>query len=678
MVFLNSALLAFLGALGLPILVHLLTLRKRRAREIPTLRFLKEIENTRLKRVQLTRWLLLLVRLLFLAALILAFARPLLTSGATFLPGGREPLSLLLLLDDSGSSRLPAESGRSVWEQVRDGVLERLQRLEPRDRVWLLPLSNPAEQVGPLTPDAARQRLAKWNPSWGAAHLDEALESALATLERDGSTRRQLLLLSDLRLDAPRWPQAKLPRGVQPLLAPVPSRAAGTAPLELELRSGILREDRPATLQVALAGEGAAAGLTLSLSVEGETRASRAVDAQTDEHWLSREELEFRLPESGWLRGSLRVDGDPVELDNELPFVLHVPEQRRVLLLAGDPALERVLAAALMPDPRYRRGLELVRGGPEQLQRVDPATVDQVVFALGQPLESTQLRALRELATRGARLLLLPARDADLRLADRQLQELGLPGVAGLRESPAAAWRLERLDRKHEILASILDDGGGVESVAITRLLALNAADPPGLARRTLAEAGGTPLLQTWERAEGRVLWLASAPDAQWSGLAASGLLAPLLQQGLRWLDGDDRLPAPQICGEPGHWQLPREPRGRDWTLNRDGKRWRLRLDPNKGWLELPALPEPGHYELRVDGKPAGWVAVRLPVGETTRALSDPKAWEKAEAGGWRVLGERDLRGGGDATAELAVWLLLAALLLLGVETWLARGRGGT
>lgn len=678
MVFLNGALLAFMGALGLPVLVHLLTLRRRRARGIPTLRFLKEIENTRLKRVRLTRWLLLLVRLLLLAALVLAFARPVLTGASAWLPGGREPVSLLLLLDDSASSRLPAEEGHSVWELARERALERLGGLEARDRVWLLPLSEPSRLQGPLTPTAAGQRLAKWIPTWGGARLDECLEAGLAALERDGSARRQVLLLSDLRLETPRLPADSLPRAVSLWLTRLPSPSKGAAPREVELRTGILREDRPVGLSLGLEGGEALADLSLSLAVEGETRLTRALSPQTSGPWRAREELDFRLPETGWLRGSLRLEGDAVELDNELCFVLHVPARRRVLLLAGDPELERVLAAALLPDERYRRGLELLRGSGTSLAGLDPSAVDQVVLALGQPLGVADLRRLREMSARGARFLLLPASHAELQVADRQARELGLPGVAALREAGQLPWRMDGLDRRHEIPASILEEEGALEPVAVRRLLELQAQDPPGLARRTLAQAGGRPLLQSLESEAGRALWLSTVPLPAWSGLGASGLLAPILQQGLRWLDGDDRLPPLQVCGEPGRWTPPREARGRDWTLVRGDARWRLKLDPRKGWLELPALPEPGHYEVLVDGRPAGWLAARAPVGETTRPVGDPARWNEPAAGGWRELKARDARNGGENPAELTPWLLLAVLALLGWESWLARGRGGT
>lgn len=677
MVLLNGALLAFLGALGLPILVHLLNQRRRKPREIPTLRFLKEIESTRLKRVKLTRWWLLLARLLFLLALVLAFARPVLR-GSGLLPGGREPLSLVLLLDESASSRLPSAGGMTVWDRVRDLAAARLERLEPRDRVWLLPLSRPEESAGPLAPDAARARLATLTPGWGAARLEPALERALQALEDAPAIHRQLLLVGDGRLDPPAGWRGRLPADLERGLAIIPS-TTGVAPLALDLRSGLLREDRPVALDAVFAGAGQSEGLALSLTLEGETRLQRALaavgDRQDGASWRVEEELEFRLPETGWLRGELSLTGDAVNLDNALPFVLHVPVRRRVALVTEDAELARVLGAALLPDERYRRGVELRVLASDGLAGLDPENVDQVVLALGEAGAAAGLRRLRELAARGVRFLLLPGGACDPELAGRQLHELGLPNAIGLRAARGGAWRVERLDRNHEILASILEPGHPAEAVQVGRLLELSPAPQPGLRTRSLAEAGGQPLLLTIEQGEGRALLLASAPLAGWSDLATSGLFAPLMQQGLRWLDADERLPASLVCGEPGRWTPPRGRTGRDWRVRRDGASWRLSLDPLKGWLAVPALPAPGHYELLCDGRPAGWLAARLPEGETVRPVAPDKAWRDEDAGAWRVLDRREAEGGG-ASSDLGPLLMGLALALLALETWLAAGRG--
>lgn len=674
MVFLHGALLGFLGALGLPVLVHLLTLRRRRAVDIPTLRFLREIESTRIKRVRLTRWWLLLARLLFLAALVLAFARPVLHSGAAFLPRGGEPLSLLLLLDDSASSRLPAPGGRSAWEAARAAALDRLQGLEPRDQVWLGGLADPGSLAGPLSPDAARRRLAAWSPTWGAAQAGETLEAGLAALRRDGGARRQLVLLTDLRLEPPRLADSLWPPALPALLAPLPTLPAAAAPQALELRGGLLRGDRPLALDVELAGERAGAGLSVAVVVEEETRAAHPVDGPDTSPWTARERLEFRLPEPGWLRGRVEVDGDEAAGVVDLPFVLRVPERRRVLVHVGDAFVRRAVEAALVPDERYGRGLELVRPAGGSLAAVDPASVDQLVLSLGQTLPAADVRALRALVAHGVRLLVLPEPDGDPALADRQARELGLPGVVEHR-LPGGGARVEELDRRHEILADILERDGDGEALRVLRLWTPDGDGGAELRRRTLAGAGGRPLLLALEGENGRALWLGTAPREDWSELAASGLWAPLLQQGLRWLDGDERLPAAVDCGRPGRWTPPRGERGLVWTLEGAGRSWRLSKDLRRGWLELPALPEPGHYQVKVDGRPAGWLAARVPAGETVRPAWEPRAWVARAGGPWQVVEAGRLEEGA-AAADLSPWLLAAALLLLVWEGWLARGGG--
>jgi hypothetical protein len=339
--------------------------------------------------------------------------------------------------------------------------------------------------------------------------------------------------------------------------------------------------------------------------------------------------------------------------------------------MAGGADQERVLAAALLPDERYRRGLELVRLDAATLAALDPAGLDQLVLALGHPLPAAALRSLREARNRGVRLLLLPAPDADPVEATRQLTELGLPAATGVARG---AWRLERLDRGHEVLASILEAQGGLESIAVMRLLELGADEVTGLGRRSLAEAGGRPLISAFEGEGGRLLFLATAPDEEWSTLATSGLLAPFLQQGLRWLDGDERLPAILDCGAAGRIVPPRGVVGGDWRLEKEGAQWRAVLDPVRGWLDSPPLPEPGHYRLLADGRPVAWVAVRLPAGETTRPVGGEAAWRAPEAGGWTRLQPREA-GRGVEAAELGPLLLAAALALLAVEGWLATGR---
>jgi uncharacterized membrane protein len=80
MTFLNPAILFGLLAASIPILIHLLNLRKLKKIEFSTLIFLKELQKNKIRKIKIKQWLLLLLRVLLILFIVLAFARPTLKS----------------------------------------------------------------------------------------------------------------------------------------------------------------------------------------------------------------------------------------------------------------------------------------------------------------------------------------------------------------------------------------------------------------------------------------------------------------------------------------------------------------------------------------------------------------------------------------------------------------------
>src|SRR5512141_212365 len=76
MTFLNPFVLFGLVAAAIPVILHLLNLRKLRTIEFSTLAFLKELQQTKIRRLKLRQLLLLIVRTLLVICIIFAFARP--------------------------------------------------------------------------------------------------------------------------------------------------------------------------------------------------------------------------------------------------------------------------------------------------------------------------------------------------------------------------------------------------------------------------------------------------------------------------------------------------------------------------------------------------------------------------------------------------------------------------
>src|SRR6185312_90547 len=101
--FVAPLVLVGLGALALPVLIHLIQRERKRVVAFPSLMFLRRIPYQSVRRRRIRHWALLLLRLAALALIVAAFARPFLPqarSAPVAASGARE---VVILLDTSYS-----------------------------------------------------------------------------------------------------------------------------------------------------------------------------------------------------------------------------------------------------------------------------------------------------------------------------------------------------------------------------------------------------------------------------------------------------------------------------------------------------------------------------------------------------------------------------------------------
>ena len=84
MTFLSPSSLLFLFAIGLPIAIHILNRLSVKKVNFSSIRFIKSLENNAIRNVKFKKWILLLLRIGFIASIVFMFSRPV-TKG--FMPG---------------------------------------------------------------------------------------------------------------------------------------------------------------------------------------------------------------------------------------------------------------------------------------------------------------------------------------------------------------------------------------------------------------------------------------------------------------------------------------------------------------------------------------------------------------------------------------------------------------
>src|SRR5262249_52305247 len=125
--FVFPALLGGLLLVGIPVLLHLIMRQKPRHLLFPAFRFLLQRHRTNQRKLRLRHLLLLALRVLLIALICLALARPKLYSERLNLSADR-PAAAVLLFDTSLSMEY-AVAGRSRLEEAKQRALELLDEL---------------------------------------------------------------------------------------------------------------------------------------------------------------------------------------------------------------------------------------------------------------------------------------------------------------------------------------------------------------------------------------------------------------------------------------------------------------------------------------------------------------------------------------------------------------------
>src|SRR4051794_11066093 len=152
MSFLSPLFFAGLGAIAIPIIVHLIQRERKRVIHFPSLMFIRRIPYQSVRRRRIRHWLLLAMRAAALALIVLAFARPFFRqsalAAAAAAGGARE---VVILLDQSASMGYADH-----WQKAQDAARTIARGLGKDDRATLVLFGRNAEENMRATSDRTR------------------------------------------------------------------------------------------------------------------------------------------------------------------------------------------------------------------------------------------------------------------------------------------------------------------------------------------------------------------------------------------------------------------------------------------------------------------------------------------------------------------------------------------
>ena len=576
-----------LGALAIPVIVHLVFRRKSRKVDLGTLRFLKSVLQANSRTRNLKRWLLLAMRLGCILLLVLLFARPHLRG----LQAQSTRPFLAILIDQSASMERRGPGGRLIDQAVAEArrLLEDAGpavdcRVAFFDHA-IHPL-NPGDDTGKTTTSLLHQLSAP--PALaGATNFNLAMEWARDVCVKSKQLKRQVVLLTDLQRAGLDWALTEpMPPGIDVRVVDLGQPQTSNASVTMVNAPGpVTRPGTTASVTATILNSGPFA-LEKAETVLHLTRGDRQINLRQQISLVpgSTGRVDFQTPElaEGLWRGYVELEhDDDYRFDNKRWFAIRVAPPLPTLIVDGQPdALPQRTAAYFLET-----ALRLAPPGeiaPERL--FEPTTwpmeddtkfpdlkgTSLVVLANIPAITRTEASRLAKWVRSGGGLLVF-AGEPTTDEGTKPLVEagLGVGTVRGFATSSNAPWRLEEWDATHPVFEPFGDVQRGELSRRAFR--GITRIDPASEAVVLARFSGGAPAVIQHDVEQGRVIWFAAGCDGNWSDWPRSRLYLPLNYQLLSYLGGlaeggpvrnhvlDDQSDGAQLPGvvEVGnHWDV--------------------------------------------------------------------------------------------------------------------------
>lgn len=731
MTFLHPILaLAGLSAVAIPIILHLLMRRRRTPIMYGAMRFLVEAYRKHRRRLTLEQLLLLAARCLLLALIAVALGRPLLGSAMGARTG---PTTLYLLIDNSlASSVRDGESSDLDGLETRAAAL--LDRLDAAsgDRVALIALAAPARAI--VLPASyefgtVSRLIEGLEPTDAPMDLPGGIELVRGAIEGEGdrAPRSVVAVLSRFRLGSTGQRQAlsALPDGVS-VLAADPARddpgnvtIVGLEPVRSVLVGGPGGTERTTHVRIRLARSGRAVARAAITSVSvalvrGDRVEPERVIGRASVRWVPGQE-EAQTPVSVRVDASdpgprvllARIDADAIRGDNLWQRPIDIRDRLRVGLIAPrrfglGPGIDRFspgdwFRVALDPaasDPGSGGGadlgvLDLVQVDPGSLSTPRLAGLDAAIIPDPQRLDATAWGMIGQFAQRGGLVIVSPPADVGVHLwPDAMSGAMGIDWTIAREavdlDEPVAISPEPPASGSADLLTMLWPELPVLGRAAhVNRLVPIVRHDER--TREVLSLADGQTLI--WavrpgaadaRRRPGLVIYLATAPDLDWTDLPAKPLMVPLVHELIRQGVGSARSVTTAVAG-----RIPALARGASrlvWFGKAGGADsaagepirvrglWRVIDDrgSDAGVLAVNADAAAGRVQAQPVAEIEGWLSG---LGQRPRWLEDPDGSARGAGAGVGTPMELTPPGG----QSISVGLLVGAVLLGLIEAVLAR-----
>lgn len=654
-------------SLVIPVLIHLFNLRRYKTVLFPHTRFLKNIQLNSQKQSEIRYKLLLATRLLFLAALVLAFAQPFFNKDHNKSAGNK----LQIIYLDNSYSMSVKKGARSLLDIAKEAARKQVQHAAPGTHFLLLtndkPLSYRAEPA-----DKVFTGINATEISAATKTVSQVLAMAQSIMQNDNQADADLYYYSDFQLSAfPAQPDKSLMQHITFYGLPVQTEEPENIYIDtVFLTTPVLQTGKSnyVVVHTGLAGKEPKEHPVLNLSVNGQVK-SVASPSFSDKN-ESIDTLSFSVNDASWQRIELTVNDAAVRFDDTFRITARSSPNLSVLVLNEGQSNPYIQAAFRAYNGSRLNSVD-ISAAPGDWKEYNLVILNNVTR-----LDERISKLLNNALQQGQTACIFPGRTADLQSINDGLKTIGDIHIAGIDTAVQAAGSLQQGSALVRDLFERIPENVQLPVAnwhyVITAGLSANQ-------QSVLSFRNGDPFLARYTPSKGQLFICATSADTRSGNFPGSYFFTPFLYQMAIQSSSSNIYAITAGAQQPVY--LPLSGASERNTVHITGKG----LDiippqrPDGAGLDVfvdQVVQQPGFYTLTATGADSTQVALNQDKSESLPDLKDIKSLSNEWKGDnikWLNITDNGAVTGKEENGNFPLWkvCVILALIMLAAETYL-------
>lgn len=424
--FLYPQFLWALFALLIPIIIHLFSFRLNKVVYFSDIRFLKKIKQQTKSKTNLKNWLVLLMRLLALAALVTAFAQPYKSNDSS--KQKKNVNKVGIYIDNSFSTEAEGKYGK-LSETAKNKALAIVNAYPPGTDFLFLTNEFFAKHLHLLNAEQVKDFITETATAPHSRQTGDVLKKMTDFFkdQKDSADKHAIYLISDLQKSSHKPDKFPAKVGTEVYFLPVQAQVQHNILIDsawFETPGRVVNQQDELFVSITNFSDKDYTDVPVNLLLNDSLKSPGSININAGE--TVRYKMTFTNTRTGGVSGRIELTDYPVTFDNRFYFSFDIPKQKSVRIISptGD---NKYIRAVFEADSYFT----LSQNSEAEIKMSEIAEQDVIIIAGINSISEGLNAELVNFTSEGGTLIIFPEPKADLTSYNNLFNKFGLNYITG-------------------------------------------------------------------------------------------------------------------------------------------------------------------------------------------------------------------------------------------------------